>query len=164
MDLINGAPGHELKFEEIKITSGFLRVGYTSDGNTGRTYETRCDFIPSVKVQMEDDISCSVTVPQSWLPLNESGRKENVPLNQGKDEVPLLLQPQKEVNSHKLICNCELRLFQRLDDCIHHDEDTQTEHDLSQPGNFIANFEPLHPKAIHKIVQMSVILNYLVTQ
>ena len=154
MDLINGAPGHELKFDNRKITSGFLRVGYTHEGHMWRTYKTRIDFVPSAKVQMEDDISCSVTVPRKWLP------HESIPAYEEgftsptakKSQVPLLLSPQAEPNSLKLICNCEFRLFQRPDDCIFRGEDTQTELDLSIPGNFIVNFEPQKSDDINKII------------
>jgi hypothetical protein len=39
--------------------------------------------------------------------------------------------------------NCEQLLFQRPDDAIHRGYDKQTEKDMSQPGTFISNFEPL---------------------
>lgn len=42
--------------------------------------------------------------------------------------------------------------LKRPDDVIHPGEDTQTEWDLAQAGNFIANFEPLRPAAIREIV------------
>ena len=156
MDLINGAPGHELKFDNRKISSGFLRVGYTSESHMWRTYKTRIDFVPSAKVQMEDDISCSVTVPRRWLPNSSlpTYEEDMSPKLQKKSvETTLLLSPQVQPTSLKLICNCEFRLFQRPDDCIYSGEDTQTEKDLSQPGNFIANFEPMVSTDINKIVQ-----------
>jgi len=155
MDLINGAPGHELKFDNRKIISGFLRVGYTSEGQMWRTYKTRIDFVPSAKVQLEDDISCAVTVPRKWLPKSSLPTYEVdlSPKLKKQVEIPLLLSPQAEPNSLKLVTNCEFRLFQRPDDCIYRGEDTQTEIDLSVPGNFIANFEPLTSTDIKKIVQ-----------
>ena len=45
--------------------------------------------------------------------------------------------------SAKFVHNCEYRLFQRPDDAIHRGFDKQTEKDLSRPGNFISNFQPL---------------------
>ncbi len=46
-------------------------------------------------------------------------------------------------HSLKLARNCEYRLFQRPDDAIIPGFDKQTELDMAQDGNFIANFEPL---------------------
>ncbi|OQX44003.1 MAG: hypothetical protein B0D88_03365, partial [Candidatus Sedimenticola endophacoides] len=58
-----------------------------------------------------------------------------------------------ERHSAKLVKNCEFRLFQRPDDAIHPGFDKQTEHDMAQPGNFIANFEPLDPRQLAAIVE-----------
>jgi hypothetical protein len=45
--------------------------------------------------------------------------------------------------SLKFVENCEQRLFQRPDDAVHRGYDKLTERELSEPGNFISNFEPL---------------------
>ena len=39
--------------------------------------------------------------------------------------------------------NAESLLFQRPDDAIHRGYDKQTERDMSKPGTFVSNFEPL---------------------
>ena len=117
VDIVNGNDGHELKFGERKLVGAYLRVGLLGS-QTWRTFKVRQDFAAAAKVQTEDDISASVVVPASKL---------------GKDE---------DV-SYKFIQNCEYRLFQRPDDAIHRGLDKQTEWDLSRPGNFISNFEPL---------------------
>ncbi len=49
--------------------------------------------------------------------------------------------------------NCEYRLFQRPDDAIHPGFDTQTELDMSRPGNFIANFEPISHEKLSTLVE-----------
>eukprot|EP00727_Mastigamoeba_balamuthi_P012223 m51a1_g7623 hypothetical protein (1212) ;mRNA; f:299922-304422 len=139
MDQVNGAPGHELKFNDRKIMAGFLRVGYTPETGGWRTFKTRIDFMPSTKVQMEDDISVSATVPVGWLPHAEDDRDED--LESGRRAKRSLEKPV----ARKLVVNCEFRLFQRPDDCVHPGLDPQCEWDLAQPGNFIANFEPHHP-------------------
>ncbi len=53
----------------------------------------------------------------------------------------------------KITHNCEYRFFQRPDDAIHRGIDPQAEYDLSRPGNFISNFEPLNPEEVQSIVQ-----------
>jgi len=124
-DLINGKPGHELKFSGRKLVAGYLRVGLLSDGSW-RTYKLRQDFMPAAKIQTEDDISATVVVP--------AHRLEH-------------LNPEYTNASVKLVQNCESRLFQRPDDAIHRGYDKQTELDLSEDGNFISNFEPLPREA-----------------
>ena len=62
VDIINGAPGHELKYEGRKLVASYLRVGRDGHG-AWRTYKLRQDFVAADKVQMEDDITASVVVP-----------------------------------------------------------------------------------------------------
>jgi len=120
MDLINGHAGHELKFNNRHISAASLRIGFTKDG-VWRTYKTRSDFMPTEKIQTEDDISASVTVPSSYFPF---------------------FKAPEGCTSAKIATNCEFRLFQRPDDCIYKGQDEQCEWDLSQNGNFLANYEP----------------------
>lgn len=121
VDIVNGYPGHELKYDGRKLVASYLRVGLQPDGSW-RLFKLRQDFIGAQKLQMEDDITVSVTVPTEQL--------EH-------------LNPDYPHPSVKLVENCEARLFQRPDDAVHRGLDTQTEEDLSRPGNFITNFEPL---------------------
>ena len=130
VDFVNGHPGHELKLGERKLIGSYLRVGFTEKG-AWRVFKMRQDFIPSEKVQMEDDISASVVVPLEVLP--NSSPKSNNP-------------------SVKLVRNCEYRLFQRPDDAIHRGFDQQTEKDMAQHDNFIANFEPLQAEKLTEII------------
>jgi hypothetical protein len=131
VDVINGKPGHALKLEGRELVASYLRVGLSKGGNW-RTYKVRQDFVAAEKVQMEDDISASVVVSRDVLP--------NIS--------PLSHNP-----SVKLVKNCEYRLFQRPDDAIHRGFDKQTEFDMAQPDNFMANFEPLKGEALAEIVE-----------
>ena len=121
VDIIDGKPGNELKFDNRKLVANYLRVGFDSDGSW-RTFGLRKDFHPAVKLQAEDDITASVVVPTRCL----SG-----------------LDPQYRQPSVKFVKNCEYRLFQRPDDAVHRGYDKQTEADFSKPGNFFSNYEPI---------------------
>ena len=132
VDEVDGAPAHELKLHDRNIIASYLRVGFDSKGKW-RTFKLRQDFIATEKVQMEDDISASVVVPGRCL------------TNCG----PAI---DKE-HSVKLVKNCEYRLFQRPDEAIHPGYDKQTELDISQPGNFVANFEPISGVQLATLVE-----------
>jgi hypothetical protein len=131
VDIINGTPGNALKCDNRKLTSSCRRVGFRDDGSW-RVFGLREDFQPAAKVQMEDDISASVVVPKNQL--------------QG-------LAANTTAESLKFVSNCETRLFQRPDDAIHRGYDKQTEIDLSKPGNFISNFEPLSRSDAKEMVE-----------
>lgn len=131
VDIINGTPGNELKCDGRKLVSNFLRVGYDADG-AWRVFGLRKDFLPAHKLQMEDDITASVVVPAEALQH---------------------LNPDYTNPAVKFVKNCEYRLFQRPDEAIHRGYDKQTEIDLSQPGNFLSNFEPLTAKSARELVE-----------
>jgi hypothetical protein len=131
VDIINGTPGNELKCDNRKLVTTYLRVGYEEDG-LWRTFGLRKDFHPAAKIQAEDDISASIVVPPralAHLPMVFHGR------------------------SVKLVKNCERRLFQRPDEAIHRGYDKQTESDFARPDNFLSNYEPLTPKDACDIVE-----------
>ena len=131
VDIVNGSPGHELKLGDRSLVGTYLRVGL--DEKRWRTFKLRQDFIAAAKVQREDDISCSVVVPASRVqPVGPA--------------VP-------NAESYKFVENCEYRLFQRPDDAVHRGLDKQTEWDLSQPGSFISNFEPLDSVQVQELVE-----------
>ncbi|MDT8386516.1 MAG: hypothetical protein RQ736_03330 [Thiogranum sp.] len=131
VDEIDGAPAHELKLDGRNIVASYLRVGFDRDGKW-RTFKLRQDFMATEKVQMEDDITVSVVVPPECI-------ASCGPAHDGRHSV-------------KLTKNCEYRLFQRPDDAIHPGFDKQTELDMSQPGNFFANYEPLHGERLNDLV------------
>jgi hypothetical protein len=130
VDRINGYLGHELKYDNQKMVSNYLRVGFDPDGSW-RIYKLRPDFHPAEKVQAEDDITASVVVPRESL--ND-------------------IDPRYSNPSVKLVTNCEALLFQRPDEAIHRGFDAQAEADLATPGTFISNFEPLSVEQARAIV------------
>ncbi|MDX2054541.1 MAG: hypothetical protein SFV15_19225 [Polyangiaceae bacterium] len=132
VDFINGAEGHELRYDGRKLVGSYLRVGVGKNG-AWRTYKLRQDFVAADKVQMEDDISASIVVSASKL-----------------------LGLPKEYDGHpslKIVENCEWRLFQRPDDAIHPGVDQQAELDMSGEGLFVSNFQPLRPADVRKIAE-----------
>lgn len=128
VDVVNGEPGHELKFHNRKLVGMYLRVGLDSQ-RRWQTYKLRQDFAAAYKVQLEDDITASVVVPGRFL--------------QGDFD---------SSDSYKFVANCEYRLFQRPDDAVHRGLDKQTELDISGDGNFFCNFEPLDRPTTQAIV------------
>ncbi len=129
-DFINGNQGNELKFEGRKLVGNFLRIGFLESGEW-RTFKLRQDFVPAEKVQMEDDISASAVVPVEWLGSGKQGNKGSV----------------------KILENCEARLFQRPDEAINRGMDKQTELDMSQPNNFLSNYEPISRQQAEELAQ-----------
>ncbi len=127
VDIINGRAGYSLKLDGSKLIVNTLRVGFEKDGSW-RVFGLRHDFHPATKVQTEDDITASVVAPGS------------------------LLAGEPGAFSRKFVQNCEQRLFQRPDDAIHRGYDRQAEADISSPGTFISNFEPLDAAAARQLV------------
>lgn len=130
VDIVNGAPGHELKLDGRPLVGSYLRIGLWKNG-AWRTYKLRQDFMASDKVQMEDDITASTVVPAHQI--------RGLPA---------------EYSAHpslKIAQNCEFRLFQRPDDAVHPGFDQQTEKDMSEPGLFVSNFQPLSAEEMRDI-------------
>ncbi|WP_269522440.1 hypothetical protein [Coraliomargarita parva] len=121
VDLINGEPGNILRYRETPMFTQYLRVGYTEDGSW-RTFGLRKDFIPASKISLEDDITASTVAPTSSI--------KSLPVGWSAP-------------SAKFVYNCEYRFFQRPDDAIIRGYDKQAEIDLSTPGSFLSNYEPL---------------------
>ncbi|MDF1754169.1 MAG: hypothetical protein P1U89_15400 [Verrucomicrobiales bacterium] len=122
VDSVNGQPGFLLKYRRANVMTRYLRVGYSGDGSW-RMFGLRKDFSASTKLQREDDITASVTIPATQL--DES-----------------CLHPDVRFPSYKFTQNCEYRLFQRPDEAIHRGYDKQTELDFSKGGNFFSNYQP----------------------
>jgi phosphoenolpyruvate carboxykinase (diphosphate) len=127
VDVVNGHPGHELKFDNRKLVGMYLRVGVDSEGRW-QIFKLRQDFAAAQKIQLEDDITASVVVPNSFL--KSAG----------------VVTGTEKASSQKFVSNCEYRLFQRPDDAIHRGLDKQTEADMAQLNNFFCNYEPLDQK------------------
>lgn len=130
VDMVNGQLGHELKFDDQKLVANYLRVGYDRDGSW-RIFKLRPDFYPADRIQIEDDITASLTLPRQAF--------------RGLD--PRELHP-----SLKIVHNCEQLLFQRPDDAIVPGADPQAEADIAANGVFLSNFEPLTRQQVEAIV------------
>jgi phosphoenolpyruvate carboxykinase (diphosphate) len=129
VDIVNGTPGHELKYHQRQLVGTYLRVGLFGP-SAWRTFKIRQDFAAAAKVQTEDDISASVVMPARLV----GGT-----------------QPANWAASLKFVENCEFRLFQRPDDAVHRGLDKQTEADLARPDNFLSNFEPLSKEHVRDL-------------
>jgi hypothetical protein len=127
VDIINGKPANELKCDNRKLVTTYLRVGFDADG-AWRTFGLRKDFHPAIKIQTEDDITASVVVPPA-----------------------VVGAPGPE--SLKFVINAERRLFQRPDDAIHRGYDKVTEADFARNDNFFSNYEPLPSKVSREIFE-----------
>ena len=121
VEVINGRKGTALMYNNNKIMASYVRIGFTQDGGW-YLHKLRSDFIPSLKIQMEDDISASITLP--------SNRMNN-------------LNPQYKNRSVKLVTNCERYLFQRPDEAVIRGYDKEAEQDIVQENTFLTNYEPL---------------------
>lgn len=131
VDIINGMSGNELKYRDNKLVTNYLRVGFMP-GGAWRTFSLRKDFNPSRKIQREDDITASVTLPN-------------------KGEIPT--NPRFKHAGVKFTRNCEYRFFQRPDDAIVRGYDKQSELDFSGATNFFSNYEPLTKDQAREIMR-----------
>ena len=129
VDIINGESSNELRIGRKKLATQFLRVGYDTDGQW-RTFGLRKDFHPAKKIQAEDDITASVTVPRSVLAGLDASATQH---------------------SLKFVHNTETRLFQRPDDAFVRGYDHAAEHDFAQTGNFFSNYEALPRAMAHEL-------------
>lgn len=141
VDIVNGVPGHELKYKQRKLVGSYLRVGFDDEGNW-RTFKLRQDFAPAAKIATQDDISVSTIVPEDRL---------------------RHLSPYHKASSYKFTANCERRLFQRPDDAVHRGFDRQTEADLARDDNFMSNFAPLSSAEARDMVEHVVDLDEFTT-
>lgn len=140
VDRINGEQGFLLKYRLATVMTRYLRVGFEQDGSW-RMFSLRKDFSPATKLQREDDITASITVPASALDRS-------------------LMHPDVDFPSYKFAQNCEYRLFQRPDDAIHRGYDKQTELDFSKGGNFFSNYEPKSRDEVNAIVSDAIRFDY----
>ena len=121
VDTVNGQAGKELKYRQQKLVAQYLRVGFNEDG-LWRTFTLRKDFIPTVKLQREDDISSSTVVPADGLAGSRNGEQRP---------------------SLKFVANCEYRFFQRPDDAIRRGYDKKAEADFCRENLFASNYHPI---------------------
>ncbi|MBI9064856.1 MAG: hypothetical protein JEZ14_22915 [Marinilabiliaceae bacterium] len=121
VEFVNGRQGTTLEYKNNKVTASYVRIGFNQDGNW-LLHKLRSDFVPSQKIQMEDDISASIVLPASQLK-NLNAEYKN--------------------KSLKIVTNCESYLFQRPDEAIIRGYDKGAEQDIVTNGTFLTNYEPL---------------------
>ncbi len=124
VEIVNGRSGNALRYKHNKIAASYVRIGFSPEGKW-YLHKLRSDFIPSEKIQMEDDITASITLPANQL--------NN-------------LNPEYSNPSVKLVTNCESYLFQRPDDAVIRGYDKDAEKDIVQNNTFLTNYEPLTRK------------------
>jgi len=121
VEIVNGKMGHGLRYNNAPVVSSNVRIGFNTDGNW-LLHKLRSDFIPAQKVQMEDDITASITLPaSSFKNLNKDYKNKSV----------------------KLTTNCESHFFQRPDEAVIRGYDKEAEYDIVQGNTFLTNYEPL---------------------
>ena len=121
VEIINGKKGTSLLYNNTPVVGSYVRIGFNEKGNW-MLNKLRSDFSPSEKVQTEDDITASITIPR----------------NQLKN-----LNPEFTNKSLKLLTNCEAHLFQRPDEAVVRGYDKAAELDLVTSGRFLTNYELL---------------------
>ncbi|MCU4155121.1 hypothetical protein J1N10_03985 [Carboxylicivirga sp. A043] len=121
VEFINGRQGTTLQYKNNKVTASYVRIGFNEDGNW-LLHKLRSDFVPSQKIQMEDDISATIVLPASQL--------NN-------------LNPEYKNKSYKVVINCENHLFQRPDEAIIRGYDKEAEADIVSDNTFLTNYAPL---------------------
>ena len=60
VEIVNGRSGNSLRYKHNKIIASYVRIGFNPEGKW-YLHKLRSDFIPSEKIQMEDDISATIT-------------------------------------------------------------------------------------------------------
>lgn len=121
VEMVNGRPGTALRHNNQPVMASYVRIGFSPDGHW-YLHKLRSDFIPSYKIQTEDDISATITLPSEKL--------DN-------------LNPEYKNKSLKIVANCESHLFQRPDEAVIRGYDKDAERDLVTSGTFLTNYEPL---------------------
>lgn len=121
VEVINGKPGTTLMFKNKPVLGSYVRIGFNKSGNW-LVHKLRSDFVPSHKIQLEDDISASIVIPS-----------EDVEY----------LNPEYTNKSVKVVANCEAVQFQRPDEAIIRGYDVGAEADIVEDGTFLTNYEPM---------------------
>jgi len=124
VEIINGENGTGLLYNNTPVMGSYVRIGFNQKG-TWLLNKLRSDFSASQKIQMEDDISASITLPR----------------NQFKN-----LNPEYTNQSLKVVANCEAHLFQRPDEAIIRGYDKGAEKDIVSDNVFLTNYELLRKK------------------
>jgi len=124
VDIINGQNGTGVLYNNMPVIGSYVRIGFNQKG-LWLLNKLRSDFAPSEKIQTEDDISASITLPRN--------RFKN-------------LNPEFANKSLKVVANCESHLFQRPDEAIIRGYDKGAELDIVSDNRFLTNYELLKKK------------------
>jgi len=124
VEIVNGQNGTALKYFKTDVVGSYVRIGFNQDGQW-LLNKLRSDFSASQKIQLEDDISASITLPSNLF--------KN-------------LNPEFTNKSLKVVANCESHLFQRPDEAIVRGYDEGAERDLVGENVFLTNYELLTKK------------------
>ncbi len=124
VEIVNGQKGTGLKYFKTDVVGSYVRIGFNQEGSW-LLNKLRSDFSASQKIQLEDDISASITLPR----------------NQFKN-----LNPEFTNKSLKVVANCESHLFQRPDEAIVRGYDEGAERDLVSDNVYLTNYELLTKK------------------
>lgn len=119
VEIINGKKGTGLRHNNTPVVGSYVRIGFNEKGNW-MLNKLRSDFSPSEKIQTEDDITASITLPRTLF--------KN-------------LNPEFNTKSVKVLVNCEAHLFQRPDEAVVRGYDKNAELDLVTNGRFLTNYE-----------------------
>ena len=134
VEIVNGRPGNVLRYKHNPITASYVRIGFNQEGRW-YLHKLRSDFIPSIKIQTEDDISATITVPAKRLSnLNREYANPSV----------------------KLVANCESYLFQRPDEAVIRGYDKEAEQEIVDNNTFLTNYEPLSKKNAIELVENAI--------
>ncbi len=125
VEMVNGRPSSALRHNNNPVMASYVRIGFSPDGHW-YLHKLRSDFIPSYKIQTEDDISATITLPSSKL--------DN-------------LNSEYSNKSLKIVANCESYLFQRPDEAVIRGYDKEAEADIVTSNTFLTNYEPLNKDA-----------------
>ncbi|GGD21714.1 hypothetical protein [Hyunsoonleella pacifica] len=121
VETINGVKGTSLIYNNNPVVGSYVRIGFNQEGNW-MLNKLRSDFSASEKIQTEDDISASITLPKHQFKY---------------------LNPEYPNKSVKVLVNCEAHLFQRPDEAIVRGYDKGAELDIISDGRFLTNYEML---------------------
>ncbi|MCL7752791.1 hypothetical protein [Polaribacter sp. Z022] len=121
VEIINGQKGTGVRYQNTPVVGSYVRIGFNPEGNW-MLNKLRSDFSPSEKIQTEDDITASITIPRNRLSH---------------------LNPEFTNKSLKVLTNCEAHLFQRPDEAVVRGYDKGAELDLVTDGRFLTNYELL---------------------
>ncbi|MGL1886476.1 MAG: hypothetical protein OCD76_08170 [Reichenbachiella sp.] len=131
VEMINGEKGKGFLYNNTPVIGSYVRIGFNQQGNW-MLNKLRSDFSPSEKIQTEDDITASITIPK--------GRLSD-------------LNPEFKNGSFKVLSNCESYLFQRPDEAIVRGYDKQAELDIVSDNTFLTNYELLTKQDAIEIVE-----------